>query len=53
VQFDDAIVRLELASADAAAINGVLLEFFNEVFDKTGYPRPPGLHNFPPGPPTS
>jgi hypothetical protein len=51
IQLDDAIVRKELMSADRAAINAVLLEFFNEVYDKTGYPRPVGLHGFPPGEP--
>lgn len=48
IQFDQAVVSVELASADPAAINAALLEFFNEVFDKTGYVRPEGLHNFPP-----
>jgi nucleoside phosphorylase len=51
IQSNDAIVRRELRRADPAAINELLLEFFNEVFDKTGYPRPPGLYGFPPGPP--
>lgn len=49
IQFDEAFVRVPLASADA--INGALLEFFNEVFDKTGYARPENLHGFPPRPP--
>lgn len=51
IQFDEVIVRVELNSADPAAINLALLEFFSEVFDKTGYVRPQGLHHFPPGPP--
>ena len=51
IQPDDAIVRKELVSADPAAINALLLEFFSEVYDKTGYVRPSGLHGFPPGPP--
>jgi hypothetical protein len=51
IQFDEAVVRVELPSADPGAINASLLEFFNEVFDKTGYPRPQDLHHFPPGPP--
>jgi nucleoside phosphorylase len=51
IQFDEAIVRVELASADDAAINAALLEFFNEVFDRTGFARPEGLNHFPPGPP--
>ena len=53
IQFDEAVVRVKLASPDAAAINAALLEFFNEVFDKTGYARPEGLNHFPPGPPRS
>jgi nucleoside phosphorylase len=51
IQRSEAIVRAELTGADPTAINAVLLEFFNEVYDKTGYPRPSGLHGFPPGPP--
>ena len=51
IQFDEAVVRVELSSPDTAAINAALLEFFNEVFDKTGYARPIGLNHFPPGPP--
>lgn len=50
IQFDEAVVRLELPSDEPVAINAVLLEFFNEVFDKTGFARPEGLHNFPPDP---
>jgi nucleoside phosphorylase len=45
------IVRGTLKSADPAAINELLLEFFEAVHDKTGYPRPGGLYGFPPGPP--
>lgn len=48
IQFGEAMVRVELQSSDAAAIDAVLLEFYTEVFDKTGYARPEGLHNFPP-----
>jgi hypothetical protein len=48
IQFDEAVVRVPLASANAEAINGALLEFFDEVFDKTGYARPENLHGFPP-----
>jgi nucleoside phosphorylase len=53
IHFDEAVVRGELQSADPEAINAALLEFFNEVFDKTGYPRPQNLNHFPPGPPRS
>lgn len=51
IQFDEAIVRAKLASADVAAINAALLEFFDEVYDRTGFARPEGLYHFPPGPP--
>jgi hypothetical protein len=53
IQFDEAIVLAELGSADTAAINAVLLAFFDEVFDRTGFSRPQGLNGFPPGPPRS
>jgi nucleoside phosphorylase len=53
IQAGEAIIREELDSAVPAAIGAVLLEFFNEVHDKTGYPRPTGLYGFPPGPPRS
>lgn len=53
LQFDEAIVQVELGSADSVAINAALLAFFDEVFDKTGYARPGGLNGFPPGPPRS
>jgi nucleoside phosphorylase len=51
IQFDDALVRVELPSADRIAIDAALLQFFEEAFDKTGYARPQNLHGFPPGPP--
>lgn len=51
IQSDTAIVRKELSNADPTMINSLLLEFFNELYDKTGYARPHGLHGFPPGPP--
>jgi hypothetical protein len=44
MQQDEAIVRRQLTTPDAAAINAILLEFFKKVYDKTGYPRPEGLH---------
>ncbi|MBR0900267.1 5'-methylthioadenosine/S-adenosylhomocysteine nucleosidase [Bradyrhizobium tropiciagri] len=53
IKFDEAVVQMELSSADAAAIDAALLTFFTEVFDKTGYARPEGLNRFPPGPPRS
>lgn len=48
IQFDEALVRAPLTSADPETIDAALLEFFNEVFDKTGYARPESLHGFPP-----
>ncbi len=51
IQQGEAIVRKPLTSAGPAAINSVLLEFFSEIYDKTGLARPTGLHGFPPGPP--
>jgi nucleoside phosphorylase len=51
IQPDAAVVRKELTSASPAEINAALLEFFEEVYDKTGYVRPTGLYGFPPGPP--
>jgi hypothetical protein len=51
IQFDEATARFELTSADPSALNKALLEFFDEVFDKTGYARPANQNNFPPGPP--
>lgn len=53
IQFDEAIVQIELGSADAAEIDAALLAFFEEIFDKTGSRRPEGLNRFPPGPPRS
>ncbi|TWA89406.1 hypothetical protein [Bradyrhizobium stylosanthis] len=53
IQFDEAIVQLELGSADAAENDTALLAFFEEIFDKTGYARHEGLNKFPPGPPRS
>jgi hypothetical protein len=51
IRAPNVIVRRVLSSADSAAINDVLLEFFSEVHDKTGYARPAGLFGFPLGPP--
>lgn len=53
IQFDEAVVRARLASDDPRAIDDLLLEFFNEVHDKTGYPRPENLNGFPPAPATT
>lgn len=40
-----------LATGAGAEIDQALLEFFNRVYDATGYARPNGLFHFPPGPP--
>jgi hypothetical protein len=51
IRSDSTVIRKTLTSADSAAINSTLLDFFTELHDQTGYPRPPGLFHFPPGPP--
>jgi nucleoside phosphorylase len=50
MQMEDVVVRARLTSFESDAVNSALLEFFNEVFDRTGQKRPAGLHGFPPGP---
>jgi len=51
IQIGDVIVRRTLALADPDDINRVLLEFFEALYDATGYARPGGLFHFPPEPP--
>lgn len=51
VQAKESVSRIVLSDADRATINSVLLEFFNQVYDLSGYQRPQGLYGFPPGPP--
>jgi hypothetical protein len=51
VQANEAIYRVVLPDAEQATINSALLEFFNQVYDLSGYSRPQGLYGFPPGPP--
>jgi hypothetical protein len=51
IQIGDVIVRRTLASAHPDDINRVLLEFFEALYDATGYARPGGLFHFPPEPP--
>jgi hypothetical protein len=53
IQVDEVICREELASGNPADLNAALPKFFDRIFDVTGYARPAGLHNFPPGPPRS
>jgi len=50
IQVDEVICREELASDGPADANAALLKFYEQFFDVTGYARPAGLHNFPPGP---
>ncbi len=51
VQANEAVSRAVLPDAEQATVNSVLLEFFDQVHDLSGYQRPQGLHGFPPGPP--
>ena len=53
IQVDEVICREELASNGPGDLNAVLLKFYEKVFDVTGYARPVGLYNFPPGPVTT
>jgi nucleoside phosphorylase len=53
IQVDEVVCREELASGDPADLDAALLKFFDHIYDVTGYARPAGLHNFPPGPPRS
>jgi hypothetical protein len=48
IRQDEIIVQKILADGARSSIDVLLLEFFNEVFDKTGFARPTGLHGFPP-----
>ena len=49
---NETIVRQEISVNEPAAVNALLLDFFTEVYDKTGYPPVlRELHGFPPGPP--
>jgi len=41
----------ELMTGSAAEIDRALLEFFDQIYDATGYPRLAGQFHFPPGPP--
>lgn len=50
LHFDEAIVRSTVTDGTSASIDAVLLDFFREVHDKTGYARPDVFEGFPPGP---
>jgi hypothetical protein len=41
----------ELKTGSAAEIDQALVEFFDQIFDATGYGRVVGQFHFPPGPP--
>jgi nucleoside phosphorylase len=51
IQIDKVIWPHALDIGSGAEIDQALLEFFNRVYDATGYPRPIGQFHFPPGPP--
>ena len=51
IHAEDAVSRLILSSADREAINLALLQFFEQVYDLSGFRRPIGHYGFPPGPP--
>jgi hypothetical protein len=51
IHAEDAVCRLILPSADREAINMALLQFFEQVYDLSGFQRPIGHYGFPPGPP--
>jgi nucleoside phosphorylase len=48
---NEIIIGPELIDGSPESADELLLEFFRQVFDATGFARPEGLHNFPPGPP--
>ena len=47
-QCDEVVTRRELGSSEERAIDRVLLAFFTELHDATGYARPEALGGFPP-----
>jgi hypothetical protein len=51
IQTDKVIHRQTLAKGDRPEVDSALLEFFNQLYDATGYPRQKGLFHFPPDPP--
>jgi nucleoside phosphorylase len=46
-----AVTRVVLATPDRDQVNDALLQFFELVYDQSGYRRPTGLYGYPPGPP--
>ncbi|UPJ58717.1 hypothetical protein [Bradyrhizobium sp. 192] len=51
IRVDQVTVRRTLNAGDRDEIDGVLLEFFNALYDATGYARAENLFYFPPEPP--
>jgi hypothetical protein len=53
IRKNEIVTRLILNEDSAAAIDELLLRFYVNVYDATGYPRPANLHGFPPSRPSS
>ncbi len=51
IQTDKVISRHRLNMGNQTEIDGALLEFFNLLYDATGFARPNDLFHFPPDPP--
>jgi hypothetical protein len=43
----DVVLRRELKDLDDETLDSFLLEFFQKIYDQTGYPRPASLYGFP------
>lgn len=52
VRKSEIILRMILNEDTRDAVNAILLAFYARLYDATGYPRPGGLHGFPPSRPT-
>jgi hypothetical protein len=42
----DVVLRRELKDLDDETLDSFLLEFFQKIYDQTGYPRPASLYDF-------
>jgi len=51
VHATEAVCHVILPAAERDAVNAALQQFFDQVYDLSGYRRPKGLYGFPPGPP--
>jgi nucleoside phosphorylase len=51
IHADETVCRVLVPSLNEADVNAALLQFFDQVYDLSGYRRPSGLYGFPPGPP--